>query len=504
MASMDNYVVEMINIHKVYPDGVVALRSVDFRVRKGEIHGLLGENGAGKTTLMRILYGEIKPTMGEIRVKGEKVSFHNPRDAIRRGIGMVYQHFTLIPSFTVLENLYLSLSRVEKGITVKDVINRVENIVRETNLKIPLDAVVEDLPIGIQQRVEIVKNLIRRAEILILDEPTSVLTPLEVRELFNALRKFKEMGLTIIFITHKLKEVMEITDRVTILRKGRVVDTVETKHTTVEDLARMMVGREVLFKHVKKPSKPGVEVLIVNDLHVLDDRGLEAVKGVSFTLREGEILGIAGVQGNGQQELAEALAGVRKPVKGKILLKNKDITFTSTLERYKLGLAYIPASRRIGLVYDMNIVENAILTSVKKYTSRFNLLNWIKAVDYSNRVVSEFQITTPSVYTLVRYLSGGNQQKLMIGRDILREPDVIVFCEPTQGLDVAATDYVWKLILELKDKGKSILLISSDLDEILDLSDRIAVMYEGRFLSIDKTENYTLEKLGLLMGGYIV
>ncbi len=497
-------VVVMKNIHKIYPDGVVALRGVDFTVKRGEIHGLLGENGAGKTTLMRILYGEIKPTRGEIRVFGEKVSFHGPWDAIRRGIGMVYQHFTLVPTFTVKENLYLSLLSVNPKASMDEALERVRRIVEETNLKIPLEYLVEELPIGVQQRVEIVKNLIREAKILILDEPTSVLTPVETEELFKALERFKEMGLTIIFITHKLKEAKRITDRITVLRRGRVVGTVETNRVDVKDLARMMVEREIIFKIEKKPARRGEALLEARDLHVLDDRGVEAVKGISLKLYRGEIFGIAGVQGNGQRELAEALAGIRRVESGRILLHGRDITGLSAAERYRYGLAYVPASRRIGLVSEMNIVENTALTNLYRVLMKMRVINWSKASSIASEVVRRLEVVAPSLTTPIKYLSGGNQQKVMVGREIVREPDVFIVSEPTQGLDVAATEFIRRTLIRLRDEGKAILLISSDLDEVLQLSDRLAVIYEGKFMSVGRPEEYTLEKLGLLMGGVSV
>lgn len=497
----DKYAVEMINIHKIYPDGVVALRGVDLRVEKGEIHGLLGENGSGKTTLMRILYGEIKPTMGEIRLFGERVAYHGPRDAIRRGVGMVYQHFTLIPSFTVKENLYLSILSVKPDATMGEVLEKAEKVIKETGLKIPFDSVVEDLPVGVQQRVEIVKCLMRDAKILILDEPTSVLTPVETGELFQALKRLKERGVTIIFITHKLREVKEIADRVTVLRKGRVVGSVDVKEVNEKDLAKMMVERETPPAPSKRPASPGETLLSVVDLIVLDERGVLAVKGVSFELRAGEIFGIAGVQGNGQKELAEALAGTRKITSGKIILKGIDVTELPARERYRLGLAYVPDSRSVGLVYDMNIVENIVLTNLERVVNRRGEISWRKAETISQGVVKRFDVVAPSLKIPVRYLSGGNQQKVMVGREVVREPSVFIVSEPTQGLDVAATEFIRQTLLELRDKGKGVLLISTDLDEILQLSDRIGVIYDGRLVATGKPEEFSLEKLGLLMGG---
>ncbi|AFK23192.1 ABC transporter ATP-binding protein [Pyrococcus sp. ST04] len=492
--------VEMKGIVKVYPDGVVALRGVDFIVEEGEIHGLLGENGAGKSTLMRILYGEIKPTQGTIKVFGKIVEFSGPWDAIRHGIGMVYQHFTLVPTFTVLENLYLAMLPLNPKITLNEVRKLAEEKMKETGLSIPLDEVVEDLPVGVQQRVEIIKALMQNAKILILDEPTSVLTPIEVEELFKTLRSLKEKGITTIFITHKLKEVKEITDKVTVLRRGKVVGTVKTAEVSEKDLARMMVQREVVMKIEKKPAHPGEIVLKVENVWARDDRGVEAVRGASFELREGEILGIAGVQGNGQKELAEVLAGIRKVEKGKIYLLGKDITNLSASERYKLGIAYVPDSRKVGLIAEMNVVENSILTNLDSITSA-GRISWNKAEEVARKVVKEFEVVVSSLKTPIKHLSGGNQQKVMVGREIVREPKVFIVSEPTQGLDIGATEFIRRTLVSLRDKGKAVLLISTDLDEILQLSDRIAVIYEGKIMAIGKPEEFTVERLGLLMGG---
>ncbi|RLF90963.1 ABC transporter ATP-binding protein [Thermococci archaeon] len=494
------HAVEMRDIVKVYPDGVVALKGVNLTVEQGEIHGLLGENGAGKSTLMRILYGEIKPTRGTIKIFGEEVNFTGPWDAIKKGIAMVYQHFTLVPTFTVLENLYLAMLSLNPKVTIDEVEKMAKEKMKELNFEVPLDEVVEELPVGVQQRVEILKALLSNAKILILDEPTSVLTPIETEDLFRTLRKLKESGITVIFITHKLREVKEITDRVTVLRRGEVVGVAETSKVSERDLARMMVQRDVVMEITKKPPTPGEVLLKVEDLWVKDDRGLDAEKGVSLEVRAGEIVGIAGVQGNGQRELAEALAGIRVAEKGKITLLGEDITNLPADERYKLGLAYVPDSRKVGLVYDMNIVENVVLTNLDRVTSTRRIL-WRKASELAGRIVKEFEVLVPSLNTPVKHLSGGNQQKIMVGREIIREPKVFIVSEPTQGLDVGATEFIRKTILKLRDEGKAILLISTDLDEILQLSDKIAVIYEGRIMAFDKSEEFTLEKLGLLMGG---
>ncbi|MDI3474632.1 MAG: ral nucleoside transport system ATP-binding protein [Thermococcaceae archaeon] len=492
--------VEMEGIFKVYPDGVVALRGVTLRVEEGEIHGLLGENGAGKSTLMRILYGEIKPTEGRIKLFGREVNFSGPWDAIRHGVGMVYQHFTLVPTFTVLENLYLALLPLNPDITPEEVRKLAEKKMEETGLRVPLGEVVENLPIGVQQRVEIIKALLQNAKILALDEPTSVLTPIEVEELFKTLRELKKEGITIIFITHKLKEVKEITDRVTVMRRGEVVGTVNTGEVSEKDLARMMVQREVVMSLQKSPANPGEVVFRVENLKVRDEAGIEAVKGVTLELREGEVLGIAGVQGNGQRELAEALAGIRLPHDGRIIFEGRDVTSLGAAERYKLGIAYVPDSRKVGLVGDMKIVENVILTNLPRVTSSGRIM-WDAAESLSEEVIKRFDVVAPSVKAPIKHLSGGNQQKVMVGREIVREPKVFIVAEPTQGLDIGATEFIRRTILNLRDSGKAVLLISTDLDEVLQLSDRIAVIYEGRIMAVGRPEEFTLERLGLLMGG---
>ncbi|ADV64338.1 ABC transporter ATP-binding protein [Desulfurococcus mucosus] len=494
--------VEMLGIRKIYPDGVVALRGVDFEVEEGEIHGLLGENGAGKTTLMRILYGEIHATDGEIKVFGRRVRFRSPRDAIRHGIAMIYQHFSLVPTMSVLDNLYLSMSAVNPGVSRDDTEERAEKLIAETGLRIPLGKTVEELPVGVQQRVEILKALIRDARILILDEPTSVLTPLEVEELFTSLRRLRDKGITIILITHKLREAKAITDRVTVLRRGSKVGTVKTSEASEQQLARMMVARDVELVIEKPPSRgPGREVLRIEDIWVKGGEGVDALRGVSLVVREGEILGIAGVQGNGQTELCETIAGLRKPYKGRILLDSRDVTWLDTKERYRLGIAYIPESRKIGLIHDMSVLENSILTSIDEYTGRLGIVNWKKAKEKAVEVIKEYGVQPPNPDTPVKFLSGGNQQKLMVGREIARKPRILVVAEPTQGVDVASTEFIRKRLLELRNQGIGILLVSTDLDEIFQLSDRVAVMYEGRIMGEGRVEEFTPEKIGLLMGG---
>jgi len=490
--------VEMRGITKVYPDGVVALRGVDFEASEGEIHGLLGENGAGKTTLMRILYGEIKQTSGEIIFSGRAVSFKGPWDSMRSGISMVYQRFSLVPTMSVLENFYLYLSSFQR-VGIEEVKRRAEDVMERLKFMVPLEANVEDLPVGVQQRVEIIKVLLSRPKLIIFDEPTSVLTPIESRELFRILKELREEGIAIIFITHKLREVKEITDRVTILRKGERVGTYETPSVSEEELAIMMVGRGIVPTK-RSASSPGGEVMRVEDLWVRDDRGLHAVKGVSFELHEGEIFGIAGVQGNGQLELAEALAGMRRVERGRILLDGRDITDLPAEARYREGLAYIPDSRAVGLVLEMNLMENSILTSLRSFLGRGGRIIWPRASGRAGEIIERFNIVG-SVRSQVKYLSGGNQQRLLVGREIIKAPKVLIVSEPTQGLDVAATEFIRSTLLKFREEGRSIILISSDLDEIFELCDRIAVIYEGKFVGIERSENLTLERLGLLMGG---
>jgi simple sugar transport system ATP-binding protein len=488
----------MRGITKVYPDGVVALRGVDFEASEGEIHGLLGENGAGKTTLMRILYGEIKQTSGEIIFSGRAVSFKGPWDSMRSGISMVYQRFSLVPTMSVLENFYLYLSSFQR-VGIEEVKRRAEDVMERLKFRVPLEANVEDLPVGVQQRVEIIKVLLSRPKLIIFDEPTSVLTPIESRELFRILKELREEGITIIFITHKLREAKEITDRVTILRKGERVGTYETPSVSEEELAIMMVGRGIVPAK-RSASSPGGEVMRVEDLWVRDDRGLHAVKGVSFELHEGEIFGIAGVQGNGQLELAEALAGMRRAERGRILLDGRDITDLPAEARYREGLAYIPDSRAVGLVLEMNLMENSILTSLRSFLGRGGRIIWPRASGRAGEIIERFNIVG-SVRSQVKYLSGGNQQRLLVGREIIKAPKVLIVSEPTQGLDVAATEFIRSTLLKFREEGRSIILISSDLDEIFELCDRIAVIYEGKFVGIERSENLTLERLGLLMGG---
>jgi len=499
-------VLEMRGIVKVYPDGTRALSGVDVAVREGEILGLLGENGAGKTTLMKILFGMLKPTEGKIFLRGKEVRFRSPVDALASGIGMVHQHFTLVEVFNALENIILGMEGhgLLSKIDVAGAEKRLKKIMDDLNFQVPLDVPVENLPVGTQQRIEILKMLYRDVDILILDEPTAVLTPIEVEELFGVLKKLKSQGKTIIFISHKLNEVMEITDRVTVIRKGKVVGTVNTSEATPQLLAKMMVGRDVVLRIEKPPKKPGDVVFGVEDLWVKGDRGEDAVRGLSFEVRAGEIFGIAGVEGNGQSELIEAITGMRRVERGKVHLNGTDITGKTPRELYDMGVAHIPEDRtHMGLVLEMTVMENAILGMHwrKEFSGRAGLLDWRKVEAHSKRLIEEFEVVAPGTRAPVKALSGGNQQKLIVAREVSKEPEFIVAAQPTRGVDVASTEYIRNYLVKLRNEDKAVLLISADLDEVLQLSDRMAIMYEGRFMGIVKPDEVTEEQIGLMMGG---
>ncbi|WP_456368161.1 ABC transporter ATP-binding protein [Thermococcus sp.] len=496
----------MKGIVKVYPDGTKALKGVDLTVYKGEILGLLGENGAGKTTLMKILFGMLKPTAGKIIVKGEEVHFKSPSDAIAKGIGMVHQHFTLVEVFDALHNIILGMEGhgLFSKIDVEKARARLQKLMDELNFQVPLDVPVENLPVGVQQRIEILKMLYRNVDVLILDEPTAVLTPLEVEELFRVLRQLKAQGKTIIFISHKLNEVMEITDRVTVIRRGEVIGTVKTSEATPQLLARMMVGRDVVLRLQKPPSQPGKPILRVENLWVKGDRGEDAVKGLSFEVREGEIFGIAGVEGNGQTELIEAITGLRKVEKGKVLLEEKDVTGKTPKELYDLGMAHIPEDRtHMGLVLEMTVTENSILgLHWRKKFQRFRgVIHWGKAREHAKTLIEKFDILAPGTEAPAKSLSGGNQQKLIVAREVSKEPIMIVASQPTRGVDVASTEYIRNYLIKLRTEGKAVLLVSADLDEVLQLSDRMGIMYEGEFMGVVKPEEVTIEEIGMMMGG---
>ncbi|WP_456365707.1 ABC transporter ATP-binding protein [Thermococcus sp.] len=499
-------VLEMRDIVKVYSDGTRALNGVTIKVYEGEIFGLLGENGAGKTTLMKILFGMLKPTAGKIFFQGNEVHFKSPADALARGIGMVHQHFTLVEVFTALENIILGKEGhgLFSKIDVKNAKKKLQTLMDELNFQVPLDVPVENLPVGIQQRIEILKMLYRNVDVLILDEPTAVLTPIEVKELFDVLRKLKAQGKTIIFISHKLNEVMEITDRVTVIRKGKVIGTVNTSEATPQLLARMMVGRDVVLRIQKKPHNPGKTVFRVENLWVKGDRGEDAVRGLSFEVKAGEIFGIAGVEGNGQSELIEAIAGLRDVEKGRVYLMGKDITGKRPRELYDMGIAHIPEDRtHMGLILEMSVMENAILGMHwrREFSNGWRLIDWGKVEGHAKELIDEFEIVAPGTRRPVKSLSGGNQQKLIVAREVSKRPEFIIAAQPTRGVDVASTEYIRNYLVKLRDEDKAVLLVSADLDEVLQLSDRMAIMYEGQFMGVVKPDEVTEEQIGLMMGG---
>lgn len=496
--------IEMHGITKSFP-GVLANDKIDFTVEKGEIHGLLGENGAGKTVLMNILYGLYKPDEGKILVDGKDVDIDSPRTALKLGIGMVHQHFMVVPSLTVTENIILGREPTKNRILLdtKKALDDVKEFCDRYKLEVDLKAPTHALPVGVQQRVEILKALYRGADVLVLDEPTSVLIPQEVQELFKAISALKNQGKTVIFISHKLQEVLAICDRVTVLRRGRVVGTVRADATNLGELARMMVGREVVFKFDKEQPPTRKAVLKVENLQAVDDRGLPALRGIDFDVYACEILGIAGVEGNGQTELVETLAGLRKAIAGKILMDEIDITEASPGKRIELGTSYVPEDRqKRGLIMGFSVMENLMLGSHDKppFATSF-VINIEEASTYAKRLIEEFSIKTPDKDTLAQHLSGGTQQRVVLAREFSRNPKLIIASQPTRGLDIGATEYVRGKLVDMRNKGCAVLLISADLDEIWALSDRIAVIYEGRIVAFKDPEKASESELGLLMAG---
>ena len=496
----------MRNINKYFPL-VVANDDVTFLVQKGEIHALVGENGAGKSTLVNILYGLLRPDSGKITVNGKSACFTSPADAIDCGIGMVHQHFMLIPPLTVAENVVLGKEPSKMGfVDIKRANKTVRDLSDLYGLKVDPTAKVESLSVGIQQRIEIIKVLYRGAEILILDEPTAVLVPQEVEELFEILRSLKNKGKTIIFITHKLQEVMAISDRVTVMRHGKVVDTVAKTETSKQDIATMMVGRQVLFRVERKEAQPGEEVLKVEDLHALDNKRLPALRGISFSVREREILGIAGVEGNGQTELIEVLTGLRKAEKGVVKLDDTVITNFDTRRIKEKGMGHIPEDRhRRGLILNFTIAQNTVLGIHyrKPYIKRrgMDVINIIPIKEKAERLIREFDIRPPDQKNLAGNLSGGNQQKVIVAREFDQDPKCLVAAQPTRGIDVGSIEFIHERLLQARDAGKAVLLISADLEEILSISDRIAVIYEGKIVGIMNHDEATEEHLGLMMTG---
>jgi simple sugar transport system ATP-binding protein len=511
MAEATQVILDAKGITKRFP-GVLANDHVDFDLRKGEIHALLGENGAGKSTLMNVLYGLYRPDEGEVIVAGNKMQLNSSRDAIKHGIGMVHQHFMLIPVFTVTENIMLGAETDHRAtpnegplvkLDRKEVSKKVRDISHQYGLEVDPEAIVGDLPVGVQQRVEIVKALYRNANILILDEPTAVLTPQESEDLFEIMHQLTEKGVSIIFITHKLKEVLAIADRITVMRAGRVVGNANPNETDEAKLATMMVGREVILTVQKKPSQPKEEILKVEDLRVKDMRGLPAVNGVSFSVRAGEVLGVAGVQGNGQTELAEALTGLRHIEGGHFTLSGKDLTGQPPRPITETGLAHIPEDRqRHGLVLSYSVADNMVLCDYyQPRFSRGSVINQAQVDANAQKLIKEYDVRTPSAFVNAGKLSGGNQQKVIVARELSRPVKLVIASQPTRGLDVGSIEYIHKEIIIMRDRGVAVLLISAELDEILSLSDRIAVMYRGQIVATVDRKDATREQLGLWMAG---
>jgi ABC-type uncharacterized transport system ATPase subunit len=481
---------------------LVANDHIDLEVQKGEIHALLGENGAGKSTLMNLLYGLYTPDEGTIEWKGQPVEIRDPRHAISLGIGMVHQHFMLVPVFTVAENIVLGSEPTQGGaLDMKKAIEDVRRISKQYGLEVDPEAKVESISVGQQQRVEILKALYRGAELLILDEPTAVLTPQEVVELGEILKSLVRQGKTIIIITHKLKEVKSLADKVSVIRRGKKVATVDPKGMSERELAALMVGRDVTLKVPKGPANPKQSVLKVEGLSATNNRGVEALKSVSLDVRAGEIVGIAGVDGNGQTELIECLTGLRKPKAGRILLGDKEITGKTPGGIREAGLGHIPEDRHArGLVLDFTVSENAVLGEHRQY-SRFGFLQFDRMLERAKEIIQNFDVRPPEASYMARKLSGGNQQKVIIGREVLRGPDFLIAAQPTRGLDVGAIEFIHKRLVQERDNGKAVLLVSLELDEVMALSDRILVMYKGQIVAEMDASEATEEKLGLLMAG---
>jgi len=517
--SRDRFFLKADRITKIYSDGTVALKEASLEVRPYEIVGLLGENGAGKTTLTKILSGLLPPTRGRVISPKGPIRFSSPREALDFGIGMVHQHFALVGTFTAAENVALSHDRPFTRVRIAETQQALESLMEESGLRVPLDVPIEKLAVGEQQRVEILKVLSRDVELLILDEPTSVLTPLEVDELFELLRRLREEGKSIILITHKLKEVGSVTDRVVVLRHGEMVGDVKTSEASTEQLASLMVGQaleeeadavelsteEIPHKRERKPiDRSGDGVLHVRDLVVNGNTGEIAVDGVSFDVYAGEIFGIAGVEGNGQSELVESLTGLRVPISGTATIHGANILGIDPRQIYRLGVAHIPEDRwELGLVLPFTLAENAILGVHRweEFRGPLTFLRWGKINRHVRELMDRFDIQATGPNAPARSLSGGNQQKLIVGRELAKDPAIIVASQPTRGLDIGAAHYIRKTLLDMRDKGCAILLVSADLDEVLAHADRVGIMYEGRFMDVCTPDELDRKRVGMLMGG---
>ncbi len=498
------YVVEMKSITKTFP-GIIANDNVDLLVEKGEIHALLGENGAGKSTLMSVLFGIYKPDKGEILINGKNTNIKSPSDAFKYGVGMVHQHFKLVQNFTVAENIIIGSEPIKNGfLDIEVARKKVIELSDKYGLNVDVDAKIEDISVGMQQRVEILKVLYRDADIVILDEPTAVLTPQEIEELMEILRTFKKEGKSVILITHKLKEIMMVSDRCSVLRRGKYIGTVNIKDTSEQELAEMMVGREVNFKVDKNDIKTGDLILDIKNLKVKNARGLVAVNDLSLEVKSGEILGIAGIDGNGQSELVEAITGLAKVESGIIKLCDQDITNVSIRDRLEKGIGHIPEDRqKRGLVLDFNLSENLILQRYyEKPYQKNGIIDFKEIQNKSEQLISNFDVRCSNgVDTVVRSMSGGNQQKAIIAREIDTDPILLIASQPTRGLDVGAIEYIHKRLVDIRNDNKAVLLISFELDEILSVSDRIAVIYEGKIVDIVDPKETDENELGLMMSG---
>ncbi|MFC6038352.1 ABC transporter ATP-binding protein [Paenisporosarcina macmurdoensis] len=497
------HVIEMLNIRKEFGN-FVANDNITLQLKKGEIHALLGENGAGKSTLMNVLFGLYQPEGGEIRVRGQEVKITDPNVANNLGIGMVHQHFMLVEDFTVTENIILGSEPTKGGmISVKRAAKKVQELSELYNLNVDPYAKIEDISVGMQQRVEILKTLYRGAEILIFDEPTASLTPQEITELMQIMRRLIEEGKSIILITHKLKEIMDVSDRVTVIRKGVGIGTVNTAETNPNDLADLMVGRHVEFKTIKGLAHPTTDVLEVKDLVVADYRGIEKVKGLNLHVRKGEIVGIAGIDGNGQTELIEAITGLRKAKSGQVFMNGQEITGNTPRKVTESGVGHIPQDRhKHGLILDFPLGHNiALQTYYTSPNSKNGFMDYSAISKKANEIIKKYDVRTQGDHELARALSGGNQQKAIIGREIDRDPDLLIAALPTRGLDVGAIEFIHQRLIEQRDKGKAVLLISFELDEVMNVSDRIAVIYDGQIVETLDPLQTNEQELGLLMAG---
>ena len=501
---MENLALEIRNVTKRFP-GVLANDNVSFNLRKGEIHALLGENGAGKSTLMNVVYGLYAQDEGEFFIDNKLVEINGPSDAINYGIGMVHQHFMLVPVFSVTENMILG-SEVTKGtsLDLKRARKEILEISEAYGLEVDPDAIVENLPVGVQQRVEILKALYRKANILVLDEPTAVLTPQEAEDLFGVMRQLTEKGVSIIFITHKLKEILNVADRVTVMRRGKVVGHTSPKETDQQGLATMMVGRDVLLKVDKAPAKPTDIVLEVDHLQIEDDRGVEVVRDISFEVRAGEILGIAGIQGNGQTELIEAITGLRDVDSGKVTLSGEVMPFEKPRYLVEKGMGHVPEDRhKHGLVLPYDLADNMVLNTYyqKPFAGQMMVRDEQAVLKNALGLMERFDVRAPGPKVAASTLSGGNQQKVIVGREFSRPLKVLIANQPTRGLDVGSIEYIHKEIVKMRDEGVGVVVVSAELDEILSLSDRIAIMFRGEIVTIVEAKGTTREQLGLWMAG---